>query len=62
MNRLYNLREDLIPNEENQRICGDICKVGLCLTCFCGIYLLIFLRVIHEELNMDIVNTTFLNV
>ena len=59
MDRLYNLREDLIPNEENQKICGDICKVGLCLTCVCGIYLLVFLRVIHEELNMDIMNTTF---
>ncbi len=53
MDRLYNLREDLIPNEDNKRLCKDLCKVGLCLTCFCGIYLIFFLGVINSELNMN---------
>ena len=39
--------------EENKELCKDLCKVGLCTTCVCGIYLIFFLRVIHEELNIS---------
>ena len=45
--------------EDNKRLCKDLCKVGLCLTCFCGIYLILFLGVINEELDMDIMNITY---
>ena len=50
----YSILND-IPNmtEENKELCKDLCKVGLCISCFCGIYLIFFLRVIHEELNIS---------
>ena len=40
--------------DDNKRLCRDLCKVGLCLTCFCSAYLILFLGVIHSELNMNI--------
>ena len=41
--------------DDNKRLCKDLCKVGLCLTCFCSAYLILFLGVINEELgNMNI--------
>ena len=41
--------------DDNKRLCRDLCKVGLCLTCFCSAYLIFFLGVINEELgNMNI--------
>ena len=39
--------------EDNKRLCKDLCKVGLCLTCFCGIYLIFFLGIINTELNIN---------
>jgi len=47
----------LIP-EENKKLCKDICIVSSCLTGFCVIYCIIFLGVIDEELDMDIMNIT----
>ena len=38
--------------EDNKRL-KDLCKVGLCLTCFCSAYLILFLGVINSELNMN---------
>jgi len=40
--------------DDNKRLCKDLCKVGLCLSCFCSVYLILFLGVINEELNMNI--------
>ena len=40
--------------DDNKRLCKDLCKVGLCLTCFCSAYLILFLGVINAELNMNI--------
>jgi hypothetical protein len=40
--------------DDNKRLCRDLCKVGLCLTCFCSAYLILFLGVIDSELNMNI--------
>ena len=40
--------------DDNKRLCKDLCKVGLCLTCFCSAYLILFLGVINTELNMNI--------
>ena len=48
-----------VATDDNRRLCKDLCKAGICISCFCGLYLLVFLRVIHEELNMDIVNMTY---
>lgn len=45
--------------DDNKRLCRDLCKVGLCLTCFCSAYLILFLGVIDQELNMDIMNMTY---
>ncbi len=53
----YGLITDM--TDDNKRLCKDLCKVGLCLTCFCGIYLILFLGVINEELDMDIMNITY---
>lgn len=39
--------------DDNKRLCKDLCKVGLCLSCFCSAYLILFLGVINEELNMN---------
>ena len=39
--------------EDNKRLCKDLCKVGLCLTCFCSAYLILFLGVINSELNIN---------
>ncbi len=47
--------------EDNKKLCKDLCKVGLCLSCFCSAYLILFLDVIDSELNVDVMNTTFLN-
>ena len=47
----YSILNDM--TEDNKRLCKDLCKVGLCISCFCGIYLIFFLRVIHEELNIS---------
>ncbi len=40
--------------EDNKRLCKDLCKVGLCLTCFCSAYLILFLDVINSELDINI--------
>ena len=40
--------------DDNKRLCKDLCKVGLCLSCFCSVYLILFLGVINTELNMNI--------
>lgn len=40
--------------DDNKRLCKDLFKVGLCLTCFCSAYLILFLGVINSELNMNI--------
>ena len=45
--------------DDNKKLCKDLCKVGLCLTCFCGAYLILFLGVIDSELDMDIMNMTY---
>ena len=45
--------------DDNKRLCKDLCKVGLCLTCFCSAYLILFLGVINSELDMDIMNITY---
>ena len=42
-----------VTTDENKELCKDLCKVGLCISCFCGIYLIFFFRIIHEELNID---------
>ena len=47
----YGLITDM--TEDNKRLCKDLCKVGLCLTCFCSAYLILFLGVINSELNMN---------
>lgn len=47
----YGILSDM--TEDNKRLCKDLCKVGLCLTCFCGIYLILFLDVINSELNIN---------
>ena len=39
--------------DDNKRLYKDLCKVGLCLSCFCSAYLILFLGVINEELNMN---------
>ena len=45
--------------DDNKRLCRDLCKVGLCLTCFCSAYLILFLGVIDQEFDMDIMNMTY---
>lgn len=45
--------------DDNKRLCKDLCKMSLCLTCFCGIYLIFFLEIINKELDMDIMNMTY---
>jgi hypothetical protein len=40
--------------DDNKKLCKDLCKVGICLSCFCSAYLILFLGVINEELNMNI--------
>ena len=47
----YKILSDM--TEDNKRLCKDLCKVGLCLTCFCSAYLILFLGVINSELNMN---------
>jgi hypothetical protein len=47
----YGLITDM--TEDNKRLCKDLCKVGLCLTCFCIFYLILFLDVINSELNIN---------
>ena len=42
--------------DDNKRLCKDLCKVGLCLSCFCSAYLILFLGVINSEL--DVMNMT----
>ena len=39
--------------EDNKRLCKDLCKVSICLTCFCILYLFFFLKVIDDELNIN---------
>ena len=51
----YGILND-IP-DDNKQLCRDICKVSICLTCFCIFYLILFLGVIHDELNMNITIT-----
>ena len=53
INNISNMEED------NKRLCKDLFKVGLCLTCFCSAYLILFLDVIDSELNGDVMNMTF---
>jgi hypothetical protein len=45
--------------DDNKRLCKDLCKMSLCLTCFCSAYLILFLGVINTELNMNIMNMTY---
>jgi hypothetical protein len=45
--------------DDNKRLCKDLFKMSLCLTCFCVFYLIFFLGVINTELNMDIMNMTY---
>jgi hypothetical protein len=45
--------------DENKDLCKELCKVGLCLSCFCSAYLILFLGVINSELNMNIMNMTY---
>jgi hypothetical protein len=40
--------------DDNKILCKELCKVGLCLTCFCSAYLILFLGFINTELNMNI--------
>ena len=47
----YGILTDM--TEDNKRLCKDLCKVGMCLTCFCGIYLILFLGVIDTELDIN---------
>ena len=51
----YRILSDMTTDmtEDNKRLCKDLCKVGLCLTCFCGIYLIFFLGIINTELNIN---------
>lgn len=42
-----------VTTDENKELCKDLCKVGICISCFCGIYLIFFFRIIHEELSID---------
>jgi hypothetical protein len=53
----YGLITDM--TDDNKRLCRDLCKMSLCLTCFCIFYLILFLGVINEELDMDIMNITY---
>ena len=57
INNNYGVLTDM--TDDNKRLCKDLCKVGLCLSCFCSAYLILFLGVINEELNMDIMNMTY---
>lgn len=43
--------------DDNKKLCKDLCKVGICLSCFCSAYLILFLGIIDQELNM---NTTMI--
>ena len=54
--RLTDMTTD--TTEDNKRLCKDLCKVGICLTCFCSVYLILFLGVIDTELDMDVMNMT----
>ena len=45
--------------DDNKRLCKDLCKMSLCLTCFCVFYLIFFLEIINSELDMDIMNMTY---
>lgn len=45
--------------DDNKKLCKDLCKVSICLTCFCSAYLILFLGVIHDELDMDFMNMTY---
>ena len=48
------LIDETSMTDDNKKLCKDLCKVGLCLSCFCSVYLILFLGVINEELNMNI--------
>ena len=52
------LTDDTNMTEDNKKLCRDLCKVGICLTCFCSVYLILFLGVIDQELNMNITMIT----
>ena len=52
----YNLLNDM--NDYNKKLCKDLCKISICLTCFCIFYLFFFLKVINDELNMNITMIT----
>ena len=51
----YRILSDMTTDmtEDNKRLCKDLCKVGLCLTCFCSAYLILFLDVINSELDIN---------
>ena len=44
--------------DENKILCKDLCKVGICISCFCCLYLFFFIGVIDSELNIDVINMT----
>ena len=48
----YGILTDMTEN--NKILCKDLCKVGLCLSCFCSAYLILFLDVINSELDINI--------
>jgi len=50
--RLTDIATDM--SDDNKRLCRDLCKVGLCLTCFCSAYLILFLGVIDHELDINV--------
>lgn len=52
------LTNDNNMTEDNKKLCIDLCKVGICLSCFCSVYLILFLGVIDQELNMNITMIT----
>ena len=53
-----NMTNRTTMTEDNKKLCRDLCKVGICLSCFCSVYLILFLGVIDSELNMNIMNMT----
>ena len=40
-------------NNNNKKLCKDLCKVSIFLSCFCIFYLIFFIDLINKELNMN---------